>query len=108
MSLPPSLRRVAVLISALDAETADAVFAQMSADDAAKIRSALVELDDISPEEQQNVLTAFLREQGNSSKPPAITENVMLELNPVLEAAAANDNARIGSGPAPQLPESPS
>ncbi len=92
MSLSPALRRVAVLISALDAEAADAVLAQVGPEDAAKVRSALVELEDISPDEQQRVLAAFLNAQGTSSTPSSGTsENVTLELNPALEAAVVEE-----------------
>jgi flagellar motor switch protein FliG len=92
MSLSPSLRKAAVLISALDAEAADALLAQMSADDAAKIRRVLAALDDIPPDEQQQVLAEFLGEQGSSpSASSKIPENVTLELDPALEDAVGMD-----------------
>jgi flagellar motor switch protein FliG len=86
-----------VLISALDDIAADAILQQMSTDDAAKVRSALVELDDIPAEEQQRVLGDFLRQQG--AMPRAATsdgDDVALELDPAVEAAAAS---------IPELPE---
>jgi flagellar motor switch protein FliG len=85
--LSPSLRKAAVLISTLDARTADAILQRMSADDAAKVRSALVELDDIPADEQDEVLAEFLRQQDASALPPA--DDVALELDPAIEAAAA-------------------
>src|ERR1043166_411736 len=90
MALSPSIRKVAVLISALDLDAAEAIFAQMSSDDAAKVRRALVELDEIPAGEQQQVLADFLRQQGTGggSNSPA-TEDVMLELNPAIESDAA-------------------
>jgi flagellar motor switch protein FliG len=94
VSLPPTLRRVAVLVSALDADAADAILAQVGAEDAAKIRSSIVELDDISPDEQQEVLAAFLRAQGTSiPNPSSETENVTLELNSAHEAALVPEKA---------------
>ena len=63
VQLSPSLRKAAVLISALDEPTAERILQQMGADDAAKVRSALVELDDIPAEEQQQVLAEFLQQQ---------------------------------------------
>jgi len=106
--LSSSLRRVAVLVSALDVEAADAVLAQMSAEDAAKIRSALVELDDISSEEQQQVLASFMRAQGAPSPPPTVAGNVTLELNPAVEAAVAKEKVADRAAPAAQPAEAPS
>ncbi|HMC12649.1 MAG TPA: hypothetical protein VKH44_15220, partial [Pirellulaceae bacterium] len=88
--LSQSLRKAAVLISALDAEAADALLQQMSDDDAAKVRSAVVELDDIATEEQQQVLADFLREQGAGPMPASAGQDeVTLDLDPTVEAAAA-------------------
>src|SRR3954470_10869175 len=94
--LSPSLRKAAVLISALDEPTADAILQQMSADDAAKVRSALIELDEIPADEQQQVLADFLRQQGAPALAAVSTgDDVALELGPQIEAAA---------GQAPTLP----
>jgi len=92
--LSPSLRKAAVLIAALDEQSADALLRQMSADDAAKVRSALVELDEIPAAEQQRVLTEFMHQQGA----PALAVNasiddVSLDLDPIVEAAAAEVTA---------------
>jgi len=103
VSLSPALRRVAVLVSALDAEAADAILAQIGAEDAAKVRNALVELNDISADEQQQVLTAFLRAQAAANMQPAATvETVTLELDPAIEAAMAAENTRTTQQPAEQ------
>src|SRR5262245_54473917 len=93
MALSPALRKVAVLVSALDADAADAVLAQVGAEDAAKIRSALVELDDISSDEQQEVLAAFLNAQGTpNAQPSGAADNVTLELNSAVENSATTEN----------------
>jgi flagellar motor switch protein FliG len=108
VALAPALRRVAVLISALDAEAADTILAQIGEQDAAKIRNALVELPEISPDEQQEALAAFLNAQGKSnSQPVAATENVTLELNPAVEAAVASAASQPAASLA-QPSESPS
>jgi flagellar motor switch protein FliG len=83
--LAPSLRKAAVLISALDDEAADALLAQMSRNDAAKVRSALVELDDITAEEQQQVLADFLKRQGASAIASPVDDGVELDLDPAIE-----------------------
>src|SRR3954469_13519667 len=87
--LSPSLRKAAVLISALDERTADAVLQQMSTEDAAKVRSALIELDEIPADEQQQVLVEFFRQQ-NAPASPAANDGVevLLEIDPQLEQAA--------------------
>lgn len=94
--LPPSLRRAAVLISALDDASADAILDQMSPNDAAKVRRALVELDDIRPEEQQQVLADFLRNQ-RPSETGADEPGVALELNPEIEASIDRADMRAAS-----------
>src|SRR5215471_6132775 len=100
MALSPALRKVAVLVSALDADAADAVLAQVGVEDAAKIRSALVELDDISSDEQQEVLAAFLNAQGTpNASPIGATENVTLELNQIVEDSVATESRGAMRGP---------
>jgi len=85
--LSPSLRKAAVLISTLDASTVDAILQHMSADDAAKVRRAVVELDEIPADEQQEVLAEFLREQDAPHTAPQV-DDVALELGPEIEVAA--------------------
>jgi flagellar motor switch protein FliG len=97
------------LISALDDQSADAILAQLGAEDATKVRSALVELDDISPDEQQQALAAFFSAQGSSSAPSSdAAENVMLELNPALEAAVAEQNTGVPEARTSQSANEPS
>src|SRR5438045_1403501 len=87
--LSPSLRKAAVLVSALDEPTADAVLQQMSAEDSAKVRSALIELDEIPADEQQQVLSDFFRQQNAPPSPAAhASDDVSLEIDPQLEQAA--------------------
>jgi flagellar motor switch protein FliG len=86
--LSPSLRKAAVLISALDERTADAVLQQMSAEDAAKVRSALIQLDEIPADEQQHVLAEFFHQQSAPASPaPNEDGDVSLEIDPQLEQA---------------------
>lgn len=89
-ALTPTLRKAAVLISALDEAAAEALLDQMGAEQAAKVRSSLVALDDISAAEQQQVLAEFLGAQGVSAALGAGRhDDVSLEIDPALEAAAA-------------------
>jgi flagellar motor switch protein FliG len=80
-----------VLVSALDEDAAEAILQQMSADDAAKVRSALVELDDIAADEQQQVLSDFLRQQAAPALAPIADDDVSLDLDPAVEAAAGEN-----------------
>ncbi len=57
------LRKAAVLISAIDAKTADALLDQMTPQQAARVRAAVMDLDDVSAEEQQQVLREFAQSQ---------------------------------------------
>src|SRR5262245_52435462 len=85
--LSPALRKAAVLISALDDRTADALLDQMGPQDAAKVRSALVALHDIPAAEQEAVLAEFLRQQSRTaSNSPA--DDVALEIDPALPESA--------------------
>jgi flagellar motor switch protein FliG len=59
-SIPPKLRKAAILISALDAASADALLEQMSEADARRVRMVMVELDDIDAAEQEAVISEFL------------------------------------------------
>src|SRR5262245_65383619 len=106
-NLSPSLRRAAVLIAALDEATAEAILQQMSADDAAKVRSASVEISDIPPDEQEQVLAAFLKEQNESESAAADQDDVSLELDPEVEAAAARLSVEQPSPSASPLPTEP-
>src|SRR5262249_4179694 len=67
----------------------EAILQQMSDDDGAKVRRALVELDDIPPDEQRQVLAEFLREQGAPAWAAMTDDDVALEIDPAIEAAAA-------------------
>lgn len=86
--LSPSLRKAAVLISALDERAADALLQQMSSEDAAKVRNALVELDNVPPAEQRQVLADFLQAQSGSRPSADATGGVDLELTAAVEEAA--------------------
>ena len=63
----PSLRKAAVLIASLDADTADLLLAQMPKDQADMVRREIVDLDEVDPSEQQLVLDEFFRFGPHSS-----------------------------------------
>jgi flagellar motor switch protein FliG len=55
------LRKAAVLVSSLEAADADALLEQMGETQAAHVRQLMVDLGDIDPREQQQVLEEFFR-----------------------------------------------
>lgn len=67
-NLSPSFRKAAILVSTLDERAADALLAQMGDDMAARVRSALVELDDIPAAEERRVLAEFFTGQGSMTR----------------------------------------
>lgn len=54
------LRKVAIVVSSLDRESADLLLDQMPSEDAERVRHAVFELDAIDPKEQRQVLDEFL------------------------------------------------
>jgi flagellar motor switch protein FliG len=64
----PSLRKAAILLSALDTGAADQLLEQMGEQQAARVRNAVVDLSDVDPGEQEAVLAEFFnRPVGSSS-----------------------------------------
>ena len=61
-------RKVAIVVSTLDRDTADTLLAQMSDEEASSVRRAILSLDEISDEEQAEALAEFMRRGGKSSE----------------------------------------
>ncbi|HEY2882378.1 MAG TPA: FliG C-terminal domain-containing protein [Pirellulales bacterium] len=57
----PSIRKAAVLVASLDADTADLLLAQMPEELADAVRQEVLELDELDPEEQRSVIDEFFR-----------------------------------------------
>ena len=64
-----AIRKAAILISSLDTREADALLEQMGAEQAGRVRNAIMNLGEITPAEQKRVIADFLR--GDIGKPPA-------------------------------------
>lgn len=78
------LRRAAVLVSALDTSTADALLDQIPEEDAAHVRRLVVELDDVDADEQRAVLDDFRRGRqaaAGSDSPHRLPGNGGVELD---------------------------
>lgn len=60
--MSPSLRKAAILISSLDPSAADRLLDQMGEQQAACVRNAVLELDEVDPAEQEAILAEFFGE----------------------------------------------
>lgn len=67
-SIPDRVRKAAILVASLDAETAAAVFASLSDEEARQLRDAVDDLVEIAGGEQAAVLAEFLSAGGNGSE----------------------------------------
>jgi flagellar motor switch protein FliG len=95
------IRKTAILIDSVDQPTAEILFAQISLEVAAQVRTALLELGDVDPQEQTQVLAEFLEVGVRSSLKLPPTESDSLPQPPTAEplpeahtetaAAGAND-----------------
>ena len=56
-----ALRKAAILVSALDTRNADALLSKMGPEQAARVRSAAMQLGDVDSDEQRLVLDEFMR-----------------------------------------------
>lgn len=97
-----ALQKAAVLINSLDMRTADALLDQMPAEQAARVRETLLELDDIPAEVQDEVIAEFLRNGGRLPAPaPQEADDVELELS---EEAVASSPPAAEPTPSPTAP----
>jgi flagellar motor switch protein FliG len=83
--LPTALRKAAILISSLDAPAADALLDQMGPEQAAKVRSAMMELDEIPASEEQQVLAEFMQRHSSPALAQALRAgepDVELDISP--------------------------
>lgn len=76
--LPTPLRKAAILISALEPPDADKLLDQMGEQQAARVRNAILHLEDVDPAEQQQVIEDFLH---GGRKPAGGTAGVELHVS---------------------------
>lgn len=93
--LSPSIRKAAILVSTLDERAADALLAQMGDEAAARVRSAVVALDDIPAAEEQTVLAEFIAGQASPAKVEA-NDDPGVELDVLLsDQDSANNSNQV-------------
>jgi flagellar motor switch protein FliG len=68
MSHPTSIRKAAILVSLLDMPSADALLDSMGEELAARVRDAVIQLDDVSDAEQHEVLAEFFGHGGSAAE----------------------------------------
>ncbi len=68
MTKHSTLRKAAILVSSLDAHSADALLDEMTPEDAARVRNAVMELGDVDPREQQQIMRDFVRHTPQRSR----------------------------------------
>jgi flagellar motor switch protein FliG len=92
-----NLRKAAVLLRSVDADTAAALLAQLSAAEAAAIREAIRTLGPIDAEEQADVLAEFRRVSPLASEPAARGVELSLSAQPRPIAGGEQNHSRLGS-----------
>lgn len=93
--LPAKLRKAAILISTLDDRTADALLDQMGPEQAQRVRDAIMQLDDIPDDEQQQVIAEFLG-RGNPNQTPSTSGDDGVELSESLVRQLEQPNPQPG------------
>src|SRR5215469_2062498 len=86
------LRRAAIVVLTLDEATAEKVLAQLPADDAARVRRMMVDLESVDADEERRTLGDFLRQR--PAAPPQRDAGVELALSTAGRAAV---HARLPS-----------
>ena len=84
-----SLRRAAILVSTLDQASADRLLDQLPPDQADRIRSAIMSLDDFSDDEQQRIAADFL---GRSDARATVSSESDVELELSSTAQSRSDS----------------
>ncbi|HAY82803.1 MAG TPA: hypothetical protein DCY79_23585 [Planctomycetaceae bacterium] len=100
-----NLRKAAILVSCLPDHEANGLLDGMAPTDAAQIRATLTELDDVSQEEQESVLTEFLR--GDATPAETAADGVEMDLS-VEGRIAAEDTPLAIDKPPSDLEQPPS
>lgn len=106
---PAALRKAAILISTLDDRTADALLDQMGPEQAARVRNAIMQLDDIPPQEQEQVIAEFLNRGPAAPAQVAAEDGVELSESLVrrMEQSAVTYASALGMAPPQQSPRRP-
>jgi flagellar motor switch protein FliG len=98
--MQPTLRKAAILVASLDTTSADALLEEMEPEEAARVRRAVLELGDVDPAEQQQIMNDFLRRPPHGAPADASAVELDPSLAARLRAPRAEAEAPHGAAPA--------
>ena len=90
-----TLRKAAILIASLDAHSADALLDEMAPEEAARVRNAVMELGDVDPQEQQQIMRDFVGHHPHVALPDEPAVELDPSLVEKLQAAGGRVSSRI-------------
>lgn len=93
--MQPTLRKAAILVASLDTRSADALLDEIEPEEAARVRRAVLELGEVDPVEQQQIMNDFLRRQPRAAQ----VDQAGVELDPSLAARLATPDAADAADP---------
>lgn len=101
-----NLRRAAILVASLEGPAADRVLEQLPAEDAARVRRMMVELNEIDHAEQQRVIGEFVRARPAASSASRSAASAVggVELEAGLARRLSLDGYAAAAAPANPLP----
>ncbi len=94
------LRKVAIVVSSLDRQSADLLLEKMSPEDADRVRRAILEMDAVDPKEQRRVIDEFL----NAGPRPRVRPDADSQV--VFARLAARSEPSPAAGSRPRMFES--
>ncbi len=106
MNSTSPLRKAAVLLSALDAETVDRLLDRLDPQEAALVRRGLMELDRVDPREQAAVIEQFVHRWQHPENTPRQEEPAAVSLE--LSGPSAREETAAAQQHTPAVPAGPS
>jgi len=85
-----ALTKAAILVASLDADSADALLEHLEPEIAARIRNAVMQLDEIQPDQQQHIIQEFVNRTPSAQRATAMD----VELDPTLAQKIMTDAAQ--------------
>ncbi|MHB8955777.1 MAG: FliG C-terminal domain-containing protein [Pirellulaceae bacterium] len=99
MTKQNTLRKAAILVSSLDVRSADALLDEMAPEQATRVRNAVMELGEVDPQEQQQVMRDFVRHAPQPSRHADPAVELDLSFSPRLPSQASSIPATSAHGP---------
>src|SRR5581483_9328663 len=96
-----SLRKAAILVASLETEMADKLLEQMPEEQAAPVRRMVVDLGELDPREQDNVINEFFKIGPTEEEPEQEPTGVELALSTQAIEQAPAGTAIVNTEPTP-------